>query len=435
MASSDELKELQARVAELEARNEDLSRAATGGATTAGDRARSALAAVLVIASILLAPIAVLGGWARIQLVDTDRFVETFAPLAEHPEVQALVADEAARAIEESLDIDGLVSEVFRGLDGLGLPPRTSAALQLLEGPAAAGVKGLIDSGVERVVASPQFARIWEGALRASHSRAIAVIQGDPDALIQLSDEGAISLSLGVVIEEAKRALVQQGVGFAERIPVVDRSIPIVASDSLALVRTFYQLAVAAGYWLPWLVLGLFAGGVALARRRTRALAWGAIGMAVSLLLLSAGIGTGRLFFVGTVSPSIMPASTAGVVFDQLTILVSASVLALIALSAFIAIGAWAAGSSRSAVAVRGAADSGFSAVRGAADRHGLDTRGVGRFVERWRVPLAWATAVIGALALFLSRPISIGGVIGTLVAVLAVLVLIELLRRPPERA
>ncbi|WP_449281945.1 hypothetical protein [Leucobacter sp.] len=438
MQNQHDIEALQAYVAELEARNRELQEAAerpAGRSSRSRGRGRTALALALVLVSVVLAPVAVLGTWARLQLVDTDRFVQTFAPLAEQPEVQAFVTDQVVDGIEQNLDIDGMVGEVFDGIAELELPPRALAALSLLEGPAAEGIRSLLGTGVERVVASPQFAQLWETALRETHSRAIAVIQGDPNRALQLSDDGTLSLELDTIIREVKQVLTQQGLGFASNIPEIERSIPILTADSLVLVRTLYQVAVAAGYWLPWGVLALLVAGIAVARNRTRAVAWAGAGLAASFLLLAAGLGIGKQFFVGAVSPSVMPAATARVLFEQLTALISSTLLALVVLSLFAGIGGWLAGASRPARAIRGAAESGFSAARTAADRRGIGTGGFGRAIERWRSAIVLATVGIGVLVLFLNRPISMGGVIGTLIVVLVVLLLVELVRRPAPAA
>ncbi len=153
---------------------------------------------------------------------------------------------------------------------------------------------------MERLVTSSQFAQLWEGALRTTHSRAIAVIQGDPNRALQLFDDGTLTLELSAIIQAVKQVLIDQELRFAERIPEVHRSIPILASDSLVTVRTVYQIAVVAGYWLPWAVLALLVVGIGIARDRARALAWAGAGLAVSLLLLAGGVWVGGRFFTGS---------------------------------------------------------------------------------------------------------------------------------------
>lgn len=430
-----EVAELRVRVAELETRNRELE----AGVGADGDeparairrsgRGRAAAAIALIAIGALLAPVAVIGTWARAELVDTDRFVQTFAPVVTRPAVQDYIAAQAEQAIAQHIDVDGLVNDLIGGIEQLDLPPRAKAALPLLQAPAVAGVQSLISTAVDRVVRSPQFAQVWAAALRQTHSRAVAIIQDDPSSAVKLGDDGTLSLQLDSIIAEVKRSLQQQGFGFASAIPEVHRSIPLAASDSLVLVRTVYQLATAAGVWLPWLALGLLVLGVCVARNRLRAVAWAGAALAASLLLLASGLGIGRQFFIGSVSPSIMPAATADALFEQLTLVMRSSLLALVALALCIAVGAWISGRSRLAVGIRGAGAAGFGALRSARDRAGLDPRGFGRAVERTRPAILSITAAVGVLLIFFSRPASLAGVAWTLVAVLGVALLIELLR------
>lgn len=430
MQTGGDIDELRARVTELEERNRELSEAATTH-RKARFSVRGLLAAILIIASVLIAPAAAVGTWVRVQLVDTDRFVGTFAPLAAEPSVQEFVADQAVDAIDESIDIDAVVGALFEGLEALDLPAEAAATLPLLEAPTATGIRSLVHTSVGQVVASEQFAQVWEGVLRQTHSTAIAVIQDDPDAALELSDDGTISLKLGPVIEEVKQRLIEQDMGFAEQIPAIDRSIPLVTSESFTAVRSVYQLAVAGGTLLPWVTLGLLAAGVAVARRRTRALMWGGIGLAASFLFLAAGIGIGRLYFVGTVSPAIMPSSTANALFAGLTEAMHSTTIALVVASACIAIGAWLSGASRASLALRGLVGSGFSAILRSAATHGITTGKFGETVERLRPALQVVAAVIAVLLLFLIRPITTTSVIWVIVVLLLVLAVIELVRRP----
>lgn len=424
-----EIDELRARLRELEQENEALRRPKH---RVSG---RSILAGVVLVIAVLLAPIAAMGTWARLQLVDADRFVATFGPLAENPAVQDFVADQVTAAIDEQVDVDAVVGELFDGLRTLDLPPRAESALGLLQAPAATGLSSLIDTVVHDVVSSRQFADIWAESLRFTHERAVAILQDEPGTALQLGADGVLSVDLGAVVERVKEALAERGAGFAELIPVIDRTIPVVQADALVLVRTVYQLAVAAGFWLPWVVLGLVVLGVVLAVNRPRALLWTSAGFAVVFLLLSAGIGLGRGFFVRAVSPSIMTAAAAEALFDQLTALLGSTVAALALVGVLLAVWAWLAGSSRSASTVRGLTESGFAAVRGAAEARGLSTGRFGRAVDRYRGAILLAGMAIGVLILLANRPVTFGAVIGVAIGVLVLTLLVELLRRPAPSA
>lgn len=423
-----EVDELRRRITDLERENERLrapSQPVSGGA------ARTVIAALLITVGLLLAPIAALGTWARSQLVDTDQFVATFSPLAQDPAVQAFVADEVTTAINAQIDVEALVGDVFDGVRELGLPPRAEVALGLLEGPAAQGVQTLIADVVAEVIASPAFAEVWANALRLTHERAVAVIQGDPAAALQLADDGTLSLQLGVVIEKVKAELSDREVGIAEMIPEIDRDIPILQADALVLMRAVYNTAVAAGYWLPWVVAALLVAGVAIARRPLRALTWTTALFALAFILLATGLGIGRRFFIAAVSPSLMPETAAMALFTQLTMLLQSTAVALAVLGALIAIGSWLAGTARPARTLREAATRGTDALRAAGDRHGVSTGRFGELVERWRSAILVSVAAIGALLIFVNRPPTLGGVVGVVVGVAVVFVIVELVRRP----
>lgn len=424
-----ELDDLKARVRELEQENETLRRPRRRGGAT------SVVAAIALVLAILLAPVAALGTWARLQLVDTDRFVATFAPLASDPDVQDFIADQVNAAIMESVDIEAVVGDLFDGLRALDLPPRAESALGLLEAPAARGAVSLIDGVVHDVVASDQFADIWTQSLRFTHERATAIIQDQPGTALQLADDGVLSIDLGLLVERVKATLTERGVGIADLIPEIDKSVPIAQADALALVRTVYSIAVTGGYWLPWVVLGLLVAGVLMAKNRTRAVFWSAGGFAVVFLLMAAGVSIGRGFFIRAISPETMSAGAAEAIFDGLTVLMRSTIMALAFLGVIVAVWAWFAGSSRPATAVRGMLRSGFDAARGAAERHGVSTGRFGQAVERYRAPILIAAIIVALGVLLLTRPIAFSTVVWVTVVLLIFVVLVELLRRPADVA
>lgn len=392
---------------------------------------RSVISGILVVVALLLAPVAAIGGWARMQLVDTDRFVSTFAPLADDPAVQELVASQVATAIEESLDIPALVGDVFDGVRELGLPPRADSALTLLQGPTVDGIHSLIGTVAEDVVTSPQFADIWAQTLRVTHQKAIAVIQGDPNTALTIGSDGTLSIELSTVIESVKTALSDRGVGFAEAIPVIDRTIPVLHSDALVLTQSLYNVAVAVGFWLPWLALVLLIAGVLLARDRRRASAWTGFGFAIVFLLLAAGLGIGRMLFIGAVSPSTMPADAADALFGGITDLLLGTTIALALAGVLVAVSAWYQGEGRFATNLRAVLERGMVRVRAAADRNGIGTGAFGRAIDRWRSAILVIAVVLALVWVVLARPITVGGVLAALASLIAVLLLVEVLRRP----
>ncbi|WP_353807308.1 hypothetical protein [Agromyces sp. SYSU T00194] len=440
--SSIEDRALAERIAELEAENARLRASIaevpddTGAAAVKRrptGRARTAFAVVLLVLGVLLAPIAVLGGWAKAQLVDTDQFVATFAPLAEDPQVQAYVSDQVTEVVLEQVDVAGLTASVFDGVRALEIPDAAKQALTLLEGPAVQGIENLVGTIVDRLVASDAFEEVFATALRASHTQFVAAMQGDPNAALTIGSSGEVGIQLAPVIAAVKERLVDAGVGFAASIPEVDRTIVVAQSDALVTVQIVYALAVSAGTWLPWVVIGLLALGVVAARNRPRTLFWTGLGLAVSLGFLAGGFGVARLYFLATVSPSLMPLGAAEAVYDQIVDRMAATAVALALFGVAIAVIAWFAGGSETAGRLRDLAAAGFGGIRRAALARGVSTGGFGRWLDGQVLLVRVAVLVIGAATVLFTRPVTVGLVVATVVIVLVVLALVELLRLPEE--
>src|SRR6188472_3863897 len=119
----DEVARLREEVARLRAEKEP---------TTPGGRRgwwRPIVAGVLVTVAALLAPLSVLSTWASGQIQDTDRYLETVAPLANDPDVQAAIVVRVEQVIYSYLDLDAALDEVVGALEDQGLPEKAATTL------------------------------------------------------------------------------------------------------------------------------------------------------------------------------------------------------------------------------------------------------------------------------------------------------------------
>ncbi|TFD33784.1 hypothetical protein [Cryobacterium cryoconiti] len=395
-------------------------------------RWRSFLAVVLIAFGVLLAPVAVVSQWTKTVVTDTDTFVATVAPLAEDPAFQTFLVTEIVGVVEEQVDIEALATDLFDGLASLDLPPRAQDALILLEAPAVEGVRSLVRTAAERVVTSDAFANVWEEALRLSQTQIIAALEGDTSSALVISDTGEVGIQLGPIIAEVKQQLLAQGFGLAANIPEIDRTIPIAQSDALVQARTAYQLLNVAGTWLPWVSLTLVAAGVLVARRRSLALIWAGVTLGLSMALLAAGVSVGRFFVVNALSPEYLPSDLAGTVYDSLVPLVYASALSVGLAAVTVAIVAYLAGPFRGAIAVRRLVTDGARHLRASAAGSGVTTGRTGSWLYRARRFIRAAVGIGAAAVALFWRPLTPAVIIWTAVLALIVVLLLELLQRPP---
>jgi len=431
--------ELERRIAELEAENAELlrTREADAGGSLSPRSGRSwgwgLLSVTLILIGMVLAPVAVVASWARAELTDTESFVATFAPLAEEEGVQDFVTDQAMVAITEAIDIPALTSEVVDGIIELGTPPRATAALEALTGPAAAGIRSLIETQIAGFVQSDAFADVWATALRVSHRQLVATMEGDPDAAVTLGANGEIGVQLAPIIEAVKTALVERGIGLAEQIPVVDRTITVATSEAVPTAQLGYGLAVAAGAWLPWVSIGLLAAGVLVARRRSVALIASAAVLALVMVLLLALFAVGHAVFTTSIAPGVVPGGVSGVLFETVVERMRSTTVAVLTLAVVVALVGWFAGPFEVPRRLRSLATSAADALRDAVERRGVTTGRVGLWLHRQRVLLRVVVAVIASLVIVLVRPLSPPTIVWTLIAALVALALLELAQRPPD--
>jgi hypothetical protein len=424
-----ELARLRARVAELEA-----AQAATAPRPPAGrhDSTRSFLSAVLIIIACVLAPVSVLSVWASTVVSQTDRYVETVAPIAEDPGVQAAIADEVTAAVMENLDVADVTTQALQVLsEQENMPPRVAAALPSLAGPLTRGIEDFTRTQTGNFVASDQFQTVWEEVNRIAHAQLVDLLEGDTSGAITAQDN-QITLNLAPVIEEVSARLVDQGFELAANIPTVDRTFVLAESESIGQAQRFYGALNTLGVWLPIVALALLAIGVLLAADRRRALLRGSLGVAVSMIVLGAGLTLVRTYYVETTPADILTADTAGNVFDTLVRFLRTSLRATGVLALLVALAAFVTGPSPHAVRVRTVVDRGIGHARGSADDAGWHLDTVGRWVYRHKSGLWATTFVVAGLALmFWDRPTAADVVVLALIVV-AVLAVIAFLGRPP---
>jgi hypothetical protein len=432
---------LRERVAQLERENSTLRGQVESHASAVPDEKVSSrrprgpgwtvLAAVLIVLGCLMAPLAVVSSWAKATLTETDAFVATYAPLARNPEVQSFVVDQVAAAIDQNVNLDQYIVDVVDGIKALGTRPRASAALDALTGTAIQSVQTVVRNRIEDFVASEAFAQSWERALRVSHTQLLATLSNDPQALIAAQSDGTIGIQLGPIVDDVKADLIARGLSVASRIPQVDRTIPIAQSDQIPAVQTAYRTVIAVGSWLPWVALVFLAVGVLVARRRSVALVWAALGLGLSMLLLVLGFTIGRGLLLATVPPAVVPAAITGLLYDTATAAMHDTAVIGVVLAVSIAVVAWFAGPFRASRRLRSFYTDGVAALRHNAERHGVTTGRVGEWTYAQRRVLHVIIALAASAAVVLLRPLSVSDIVGTVAVAVLALVLVTLIERP----
>ena len=428
-----EVARLRAEVARLERELQETA-AEPPSSTHGGGWWRVPIVAICLILVGVLAPLSILATWAHDEVSDTERYVETVAPLADSPEVQAAVTARLTARIVGLIDVQAVTKDAIDALSQRGLPPRAVASLTALTPPLVAGVESFVNNQVQRLVESQAFADAWEQANRVAHNQMVAVLTGETGEAVSVSG-GTVQLNLAPVVDAVKERLVDAGFTLASRIPAVTTEITLFQSADLAKAQTAFRLLDAAARALPIIALILLGVAVAVSSRRRRTLTIGALVIAASMVLLGAALNLFRIAYLDAVPSDRLPADAAAVIFDQLVEFIRLNLRALLVISLAVAFVAWVSGSEGAAVRVRQGVGRGLDAVRHQRDSAGLGTGPVGAFLYTYHVLLR-VVVLGGAVLVYILADHPTGAwTLGVVAVAGLILLVIELLTGGPTAA
>ncbi|MGW6460276.1 hypothetical protein ACWF94_30870 [Streptomyces sp. NPDC055078] len=433
-ADESELDRLRARIAALEASTGAASGAGAGAGAGAGPptapglpggrahhRVRSFFAALLIVVGCVLAPLGLVASWTADEVGDTDRYVDTVAPLASDQDIQSAVATRVTDAVMRHIDINTLLSDVAPADR-----PRLADALGRLGGSLEGAVKSFVHDKAQDVAASDAFEKLWTEANRKVHAAVDKALTGSGGGAVELTDN-AVQIDLGPVVDQVKQRLVDAGLTVAGKIPEVHTSLTVLRSDDIGKLKTWFRLLQLAGFWLPVIAVVLVAGGILLAVRRRRALVVSALAVAFAVALLGIALTAFRAVYLDSL-PSGVSRPAAGSVYDALTRYLRSAVRMVITLGVVIALAAWLSGPGRHATLVRRLWGTAIGSARATADHAGLRTGPVGPFVRRHRRWITWLLVAAAVLAYLLWSYPTGWVVAGLALALLLALAIVEFL-------
>ncbi len=390
-------------------------------------RVRRAGSSVLLLLALLLAPLAVVAAWVQDTVSDTDRYVETVAPLASEPPVQEVVINRLTDRVVANVDVKAVTDSLTRVLRDAGAPPRVVEGAESLEGPLRSAVRSVVDRTVTRVITSDAFQQVWEGANRRSHAAVVNMLTGEREGAVRAEGD-TVQLDVGEVVNEVRERLVNAGFDKAAAIPDTDRTITLFHTEELGKAQDTMRLLDILGTWLPVLTVVLAALAVWTAPAHRVMLMITATGVGVMMVVLLVALAVVRRVYLDSVPSTALPTDAAAAIYDTFVRFLRDSTRTLLVVSVITALVAYLYGPGRPARAVRTATNRGTTAAGRGLRRVGVHTGSTGRWLADHR---AWTTGGViaaGALALLLWNHPSVGAVALVLGIALAVLIVVAAL-------
>src|SRR5918994_6087517 len=139
-------------------------------------RGRRRVAIALIVVASLLAFLAIFAIWANRQLLDTDNWTDTSSKLLENDDIRGQISTFLVDQLYANVDVQQDLEQVFAQV-------LNSDRAALLAGPAAGGLRGLAEDGVNRLLQRPVPQRLWEQANRRAQRRFLQIVEGGGDVV------------------------------------------------------------------------------------------------------------------------------------------------------------------------------------------------------------------------------------------------------------
>jgi hypothetical protein len=260
---------------------------------------RRRIATVLLIVFMVTIALSVPAIWVRNQMLDTDRFVRTVAPLGANADIQQAVATRVSSYITTAVAETPLVSEGDGALAAI-IPMATTAA---------------VDTVTQNFVTSPDFPVIWEDMARLAHQGFQALLDGGESELFS-TESGQVSIDLSPVVTAVQTELTNRGINIT--LPQPDLTFVLFESSALAEAQDITKFAEELAIILPLVALVALIGYIVLSTNRWGAIVVASLGMAIMMGVLLILLSLARWFYARELDESV-DKDAAMATFDILT--------------------------------------------------------------------------------------------------------------------
>src|SRR3954468_6012986 len=300
---------------------------------------RRGLALGLVAVATLLAFGALLAIWVNRQALNTDNWTRTSTELLAQPVIRDQLANRLSDELFASVDVEGALRDA--------LPGRAD----LLAAPAASALRTQVEKRARKTLARPDVQALWADANRTAHEQLLAILNGGGDT---------VSTRDGVVVLDVSRLLarMQQEFGVGGRLqkvlPASASRVTVMRADELKTAQTALKVLRPLPVILILASLALFGAALLVApgwRRRTlRAYGVGFVIAGLGALLARSLAG---VCFVSAGAQTAAGEPAVAEVWTIATAMLVDVAVATISYGVVMIAGAWVAGPTSWAVAVR----------------------------------------------------------------------------------
>jgi hypothetical protein len=297
---------VEATASELEQRASTVAECATRLATW-----RTVLSRVLIGVFAILMPLALVGSWAHLTVLDTDTYVERVSALASDPDLQGAVADQLVAVLAER--------------------PRVTALL-------ASGTLSheQIERATRFVVASDAFASLWTAANHVAHPQLVALMTGNAGIV---TAGGRMIVNMNAVARAVENRLNVEGYEVDLGLSITNRPVTVTLfqSDELEMAQQWVRLLNRVAVVLPFAAVAAAVTAFLVAEHRGRAVQASGIALAIGMGTLLGLLLIGRWWYLDSLGSGV-PLYAAAAVFDILAKTLWQAALVLLVVGSMVAL-------------------------------------------------------------------------------------------------
>ena len=290
---------------------------------------------VLVIVIAVLAPLGVVARWARNEVASTDRYVQSVAPLASDPAVQAAITNRITNEITR-LQVQAVTDQAIQALSDRDARPWRPAACKALGTLLANAIESFIHDAVASS-SSPTPSRP-----RGRRRTARRTPRWSPSSPARDTGGGPGRQQHGerqpaTIIDTIKQQLSDRGFALVDKLPSFDAQFTIFQSADITKAQNGFRLLSAVNTWLPIMLLVLLAVA---ARDRTQPAEHphrDVLAVAASMLLLGVALNGFRMVYLDAL-PAMSTMPPPGAIYDTLVWFIRLNLRAILVLTIAVAL-------------------------------------------------------------------------------------------------
>ncbi len=385
-------------------------------------------AVVLLLIAAILVTSALVARFARGELLDTDRYVSTVAPLASDPAVQTAITNRVTQELVDQIDVPALAQQAAQASE----LTRAPAIANLISGPISDWVESFIHTHVANFVQSERFAKLWTTINTVAHTQVNAILTGNGKVLKTKDDQ--VLLDLSPVIAAVKADLVADGFGIVSKIPDVSVTFPLVESDKLPKIQRAAKHLDTLATWLPWIALLIFGLAVWLAPGHRRGALIGCVLIGLFMIAVLIAYSVLRSKYEDQVAAENLNVPAATAIYETVLRYLVTAVQTWLVIMVIAVLWLFLAGPGRIGRGARGLVARGEDLAGGAIGHAGWHPTPVGNFLHRYGRWLGWLLGA-AAILILLFWPTVATAIWLTVIALILLLAAGIFMRIPPQPA